>query len=203
MKKLSFYFWVSAMVAALLFASGFWVAKKITPGEGASVNTSRAAVVKEIQALGNLEATSFTLEKVVDAGTNNKNAFAEFLFGDNLLLIAHGNVVAGFDLRQLSLEQVVVRGKEVAITLGEPKILSATLDSSKTAVYDRKTGFLRKPDKDLETEARAAAEASIRQAACEAGILEQTEKNGKEIVEKMFLLSGFERVIVETKRGSC
>jgi hypothetical protein len=195
--------WVGIALTLIIFSAGFWLASQRAKTSRSNVDTSRAAVVQKIQALGNLEATSFTLEKIIQAGDSNASALITFFFGDNLLLIAHGQVVAGFDLSLLTPESVVIKGDEVAVQLGAPKILSVTLDNSKTVVYDRKTGFLRKPAKDLESEARAAAEASIKEAACNAGILEEAEKQGKGMIEKMFQFAGFKRVIVETKHGTC
>ncbi len=192
-----------AIILALVLGGAFWASRTFFQNDEVHIDTSRAAVVQKIQSLGNLETTSFTLEKVITAGDEKGNIVSKFLFGDNLLLIAHGKVVAGFDLSLLTPEDVVVKGDEVSIFIGEPKILSASLDSSQTKVYDRDTGFLNKGDKDLEAEARAAAEASIREAACQAGILEEAEKKGKEMVERIFSFAGFTKVIVETKRGTC
>lgn len=202
MNKINVRLFLVLAILILLLGGAFWVSQKFD-NDAAKIDTSQTAVVQKVQALGNLETTSFTIEKVITAGTEQNNFVSKFLFGDNLLLIAQGKVIAGFDLSQISADQIRVKGDEVAIFIGEPKILSATLNSSQTKVYDRQTGFLNRGDKDLESEARLAAENSIRDAACQSGILDEAEKNGKEMIEKIFTFAGFERVIVETKRGNC
>jgi hypothetical protein len=187
---------VLCLVAALLFARSFHAGTN-------TVNTDRTAVVQKIQALGNLETSSFTIEKVIEANNSETNVFRNILFGDTLLLIAKGTVTAGFDVSAMTKENIQVEQGEVVIQLGSPTIFSVVLDNKETKVYDRRTGFLSKGNKNLETEARAAAEASIRQAACDGGILDEAGKSGKELIEKMMRFSGIEKVRVEIKPGSC
>ena len=120
-------------------------------------NTSSQTVIKELRELSRLETASYTIEKVIDAGTSG-NQLQETLFGDRILLIAHGDVIAGFDLATLDEKAVQVDGTSLRMTLPPPQILSAHLDPSQTRVYDRKQGLLSRGDKDLESEARAEAE---------------------------------------------
>jgi hypothetical protein len=187
---------VLCLVAALLFARSFHETAN-------TVDTSRAAIVQKIQSLGNLETSSFTIEKVIEANNNETNVFRNILFGDTLLLIANGTVTAGFNVALLTEENIRIEEEEVIIDLGTPQIFSVTLNSKETKVYDRRTGLLNKGNKDLESEARAAAEASIRQAACAGGILSEAAQSGKELIEKMTQFSGIEKVRVEIKTGSC
>jgi len=114
------------------------------------IDLSRDSVVKEIQKLGSLETASFSIEKIVEAGKQG-NPFQDLLYGDRILLIAHGKVVAGVDLYTVGDQDIKIQGKEITINLPAPRILSSTLDNSKTRVYDRTKGYLSRGDKDLET----------------------------------------------------
>src|SRR5690606_34661102 len=102
------------------------------------------------------------------------------LYGDRLLLIAHGHIRAGVDLSNIKPDNVKISGNSLTIQLPETEILSSELDTNKTTVYDRQHGLLNRGDKDLETQARQAAEKSIRSAACDADILGQAAKDAKE-----------------------
>lgn len=166
------------------------------------VDLSRDSVIKEIQKLGSLETASFSIEKIVEAGQQG-NPFQDLLYGDRILLIAHGKVVAGVDLYTVSDQDIKIQGKEISINLPAPRILSSTLDNSKTRVYDRTQGYLSRGNKDLETEARRAAEASITKAACEAGILEEARVSAIERIKQLFEFAGFSSVKVTVKTGSC
>lgn len=166
------------------------------------VDLSRDSVVKEVQKLNRLETASFTIEKVVEAGEQG-NPFQDLLYGDRILLIAHGKVVAGIDLASIQNEDIIVNGKNLSVNLPAPEILSSTLDNSKTRVYDRTLGYLNRGNKDLESEARLAAEASIRQAACEGRILDEAQVNAVERIRQLFEFAGFTSVTVQVPQGSC
>lgn len=166
------------------------------------VDLSRSSVIKEIQSLGSLETASYSIEKIVEAGQEG-SAIQDLLYGDRILLIANGKVVAGVNLFQLSDDDVVVNGSSLTVNLPAPVILSSTLDNSKTKVYDRTQGYLNKGNKDLETEARKSAEASITQAACEAGILDEARKNAIERIKQLFKFAGFVTVTVNIPEGGC
>jgi len=163
---------------------------------------SRDSVIKEVQQLGSLETASFTIEKIVEAGQQG-NAFQDLLYGDKILLIAQGKVVAGVDLYKIQEKDITIKGTELSINLPSPRILSSTLDNSKTKVYDRTQGLLNRGNKDLETQARQAAESSITQAACDAGILEEAKKSAIERITQLFRFAGFSFVKVNISTGKC
>lgn len=167
-----------------------------------TIDTSRSAVIKEIQSLNRLETASYTVEKIIEAGTNG-NAFQNILFGDRLLLIAHGKVVAGVDLSRISDEDVRVDGDTLNLHLPNTEVFSATLDNDQTKVYDRDQGLLARGDTDLETQARQAAESSIRQAACDSGILSEAATNARLQLQQMYALAGFEHIEVTITAGIC
>lgn len=171
--------------------------------ENVTINTNRAAVIKQMRSLSRLETASFTIEKIIDAGTTGGNVFQQFLFGDKILLIAHGQVIAGFDLSQISANDVEVKDNTLRLTLPPPQILVATLDNTQTKVYDRKRGLLANNGQDLESEAREAAEKSIREAACEAIILSQASDNARKQLMSLFTSLGFETVTITIPQASC
>lgn len=171
-------------------------------GSRYQINTSGTAVIKELQSLNRYETSVFTIEKIIDAGTTGAS-FTQFLFGDKLLLIANGQVVAGFDFSKLTKRSVQINGSTITMDLPAPEILFVTLDESKTRVYDRSTGLLTKGDKDLESKAREAAQASIKQAACEGGILDDASRNGRSQLTAMLKALGFTTVVVNIPSASC
>ncbi len=157
--------------------------------------TDRAAVITQMQSLSRLETASFTIDKIIEAGTDY-NKLNQVLFGDKLLLIAHGEVIAGYDLSKLRPEDFSGAGKSITVTLPVPEIFSVRLDNEKTRVFDRDQGFLTKGNLNLEAEARQQAEQSIRQAACEGDILGTAEKNVKSQLEIIFKAAGFTEVTI-------
>ncbi len=167
-----------------------------------AINTSRPAVVKQLQSLNRFETSTFTVEKIIDAGTNY-NDIQQFLVGDKLLLIAHGQVIAGFDLSKLSANHVQVDKDTIILNLPKPQILVTKLDNELTRVYDRRQGILNHGDKDLESKARAAAERSITDAACQGRILDEAAKNGRNQLTTLLKSFGFNTVIINVPQSSC
>lgn len=167
-----------------------------------TIDLTRANVIKEIEKLGRLETASYSIEKIIEAG-NEGNFLQDILYGDRILLIAHGKVVAGVDLEEIEEQDVNVEEKTLSITLPPPTIFSSTLDSEKTSVYDRTQGILRNTDKDLESEARQAAEGAIYQAACDGGILIDAKENAVSQITDLFEFAGFTEITVTIPDGQC
>lgn len=167
-----------------------------------TVDLSQSSVVLHIKQLNRLETASFTIEKIIQAGTNG-NAFQTILFGDKILLIAHAEIIAGFDLSQLSDTDVAIDGNTLNITLPAPQILFTRLDNTQTKVYDRKLGLLTSGNKDLESTARLHAEQSIRDAACAQGILYTASQNAVTQLRTIFLAAGFSNVDITIPEGIC
>jgi hypothetical protein len=169
---------------------------------GIAFKASPETVIKEMQQLQRLETASFTIEKVIEAGTQG-NPFQEILYGDRILLIAHGQVVAGVDLSKLDPQAVSITGPQLTITLPATEIFSTSLDNSQSRIYDRRLGLLSKGDKDLESQTRQHAEELIQQAACDGMILTQAATNASQQLEALFKGFGFTEVVIQAPAGSC
>ena len=150
-------------------------------------------IVNEVKVLARLETIQYSVEKVITAETGQE--ILGELFGDRLLLIAHGVVIAGVDLSNLSRDDITISDGVVLVDLPDPEIFIATLDNQKSSVYDRETGLFRKGDPDLETLARQAAEQEIYQTALEDGILQQANDNAEIFIERLLGDLGYEDVI--------
>jgi hypothetical protein len=152
-------------------------------------------IIHEIRSLARLETIQYSIEKVITAETG-QGQFA-FLFGDRLIFVAKGVVIAGVDLNKMEPQDIHVVGKTLYVKLPTPEVFVATLDNNKSYVYDRQTGVLSKGGKDLETEARQVAEDQIRKAALDDGILNQAQINGENYLSRMLMWMGYKDVIFE------
>ncbi len=152
-------------------------------------------IIHSVRSLARLETIQYTVEKVITA-ESGQGAFG-FLFGDRLLLVARGVVIAGVDLEKLSPKDLRLENGVLYVRLPEAEIFIATLDNAKSYVYDRDTGLLTKGNIQLETAARRAAEEEIRKAALEDGILEQANRNAQAYLMRLFLQLGYREVIFE------
>lgn len=149
--------------------------------------------INEVRALARLETIQYSVEKVITAQVG-QGTF-DFLFGDKMLFVAHGVVIAGIDMDKITPDQLRVENGVLYVTLPPAEIFVATLDNQKSYVYDRETGFLSKGVQDLETQARQSAEDEIRRAALEDGILQQAQTNAENYLFRFFQSLGYQNVI--------
>jgi len=150
-------------------------------------------IIRQVSSLSRLETASYTIEKVITAEAG-QGPFA-FLFGDRLILVAHGQVIAGVDLGKMGEDNITITTDgAVVVTLPPAEILVVRLDNQKSYVFDRDTGLIG-VNPALETEARQAAEEEIKNAALEDGILDMAQRNAETYVRGLILALGFREVI--------
>ena len=152
-------------------------------------------VVRQIQALQRLESVSYKMDKII-AGERENPILPKFLAGDRLLLVVHGEVIAGVDLSKLKKNDVVVHDRSVNIRLPHAEIFTTRLDNSKTRVYSRDTGLFSTPDPNLEGEVRQEAERQLQAAALQDGILKTADDNARQTIASLMNGLGFQQVQV-------
>lgn len=162
-------------------------------GRRDTINVSQPTVIASIQRLARLESVIYTMDKVVE-GDRTSQYFPDFLTGDRLLLVVHGQAVAGVDLSRVQPANVEIDGKSVTLSLPPAEILSVSLDNAKTRVFSRTTGLLVPADPDLETEVREKAEADLRQSALDSGILNNANANTRATLATLLRSLGFEQI---------
>jgi len=151
--------------------------------------------INEIRALARLETIQYSVEKVITAEIG-QGTFG-FVFGDRLLFVAHGIVIAGIDMEKMQPGDLRLDNGVLYVRLPPTEVFVATLDNQKSYVYDRDTGLLTKGQVDLETLARQSAENEILKAALEDGILVQGKRNAEAYLLKFFTALGYKTVIFQ------
>jgi hypothetical protein len=146
-------------------------------------------IIKDVRSLARLETIQYTVEKVITAEIGQGDF--GFLFGDKLLFVAHGFVIAGIDMEKLKPGDMQMVNGVLNVRLPPVEIFVTTLDNDKSYVYNRETGLLTDGDQNLETTARQAAENEIKKAAIEDGILNLAQQNAESFLTKLFGALGF------------
>ena len=167
---------IAAVIVAALLAAGVWlgfIAAHALALRSTIREENTATVVQEVQALSDLVTVKYVMEKVIILDDVK-------WYGENrVLLLAHGNVKAGINLKQLKPDDVRISGKTIRIHLPTPQITDAYLDDNQTRVIDHTTGLLREFDKDLEQSARQTAVGDIKRAAQRSGILNDAKEKAE------------------------
>lgn len=150
-------------------------------------------VILQIRSLARLETAQYTIEKVVTAETG-QGALAG-LFGDRLLFVAHGEVIAGVDMTRIAQSDISVSPEgQVTLIVPAAEVFISALDNEKSYVYDRQTGLFTHGDVNLETQARIVAEKEIEKGALEDGILKMAQTNAQTFLERLLTTLGFKSV---------
>ncbi|MCU1226742.1 MAG: hypothetical protein JWQ42_4835 [Edaphobacter sp.] len=158
-------------------------------------DTSVPAVVQKIQRISRLESVVYSIDTVVE-GSKSSTVLPDLLAGDRLLLVVHGQSIAGIDLAQLKPEDVRINGQSIHVTLPASQVFVTTLDNQHTRVYARSTGLLVPVDQNLESDTRARAEQQLQQAALADGILDTARKNARATITTLLYSLGFTEVDV-------
>jgi hypothetical protein len=201
-----------------LFTIGFlliiaWAAYSVVSSIGSSANQftdflsptptiipDPVTIINEVRSLARLETIHYSMEKVITAETN-QDTFG-FLFGDKLLFVAHGEVIAGIDMEKITEDDLETRDGVLYVQLPQAEIFVATLDNEKSYVYDRDTGLFAQNEINLETAARQSAEEAILEAALDDGILEQAQINAENYLARLLRNLGYPQVIFQESESA-
>jgi hypothetical protein len=151
-------------------------------------------VVQEINSLARLETTSYSFQDVLQIERNQDLLFGAF--GETLLFVAYGDVIAGVDLSQMRPEDLqVVNPTTVIVHLPDAEIFLTDLDNERSYVANRDVGIFTNADSQLETLIRQEAEAQMLEAAMGNGILEMADEEARAFMRSFLQGLGFEEII--------
>ena len=167
-------------------------------GRTTTFDTSVPVVVEHIQKLNRLETVVYALDTIVE-GDKSSPVFPDILAGDKILLVVHGQSIAGIDLSKLKPEDVRIDAnnqRSIHVTLPASEVFVTALDNAHTRVYARSTGLLVPADQNLESDTRAKAQQQLQAAALSDGILDAARKNARATVATLLYGLGFQQVDV-------
>jgi hypothetical protein len=154
-------------------------------------------VIEKVQKLNRLETVVYSLDTVVESNESSA-VLPDVLAGDKLLMIVHGQTIAGVDMSKLQADSVEITegsaGRSIKLTLPPSEVFLTTIDEQKSRVYTRDTGLFVKADPNLETQTRQKAQSELQAAALSDGILDAATKNARATVTAMLEGLGFEHV---------
>lgn len=175
-------------------SSSLW-SKIFGLGRSTSI-ASQTSVVERVQSLQRMETVVFNMDKVV-TGEKGSPFLPDFLVGDRMLLVVHGQVVAGVDFSQFRATDVQVTGRDIHIKMPAARVLLTRIDNARTRVYSRSTGLLVSVDPNFEGQVRQQAEGELLEEATRGGILTSANQNARNTLVSLLLGLGFEKVNVE------
>jgi hypothetical protein len=167
-------------------------------GRAASSDNSLPAVVGKIQRLGRMQSAVTSLDTVVVDGLSAPTPSGA-PGGERILLVVHGESVAGIDMAELRPEDVRIDAgmHSIHVTLPPAQLFATTLDDQRTRVLVRGTGLPVPTGQALGPETRARAQGQLQQTAQAEGILDAARRNACATVTALLSSLGFEQVDVK------
>jgi len=149
-------------------------------------------VVQEIRHIAQLATQSYYDECIYDSGYIRTG----FLSADKrLIIIARGEVIAGFDLNRMAAVSLNKKEKSITLRLDSPQILDVIVNPSDYEIFiqDGDFSFSEVVEFKERTKQMIAANAVRKQ------VLEKSADQGERIIEKFFRLLGFEKITILIK----
>jgi hypothetical protein len=165
-------------------------------GRASGMDTSAPAVVEKLHRLGRMQTAVYSVDTVVEGAPSAPTRHKP---GEPLLLVVHGESIAGIDLAQLKPEDVSIDagGHGIHVTLPASQQFSTALDDRRTRAYSRTTGTMAPADQSLTPDLRASAQDQLQETALKDGILDAASKNARDLVTAQMVALGFEQVEVQ------
>lgn len=155
------------------------------------ITVTHNTVLEKVESLGRMELVRYQFKDVVEY----KKSTYRFLPDAKVALIVVGNAVGCLDLRQVRPQDVVLEGDSVLrLALPEPELCVWQVDHAKSKVYSVENGFFQ--DAELVDAGYKYAEANVRTAALQSGILAQTTQNAELILRPMLETMTGRRVVL-------
>jgi hypothetical protein len=150
-------------------------------------------IIEEINSLARLETSSYSFQDILQIERNKDLLFG--VFGESLLFVAYGDVIAGVDLAKMESNDLQVASPtKIIVRLPEAEIFLTDLDNDRSYVADRDIGLLTKGDADLETQIRQEAESRMLEASLENGILDRADDEARNFMITFLQQLGFTEI---------
>ncbi|WP_310396770.1 DUF4230 domain-containing protein [Hymenobacter sp.] len=158
---------------------------------GPQVTVTHNTVLTQVEALGRLELVRYRFRDVVEY----KRRQYRFLPESKVALIVGGEAVGCIDLRKLRPQDVVLEGDSVVrVALPPPELCTFQIKHDQSRVFNTENGFFQ--DAELVDEGYKYAEAQVRNAALQSGILAETQRNAEQLLVPLLRTLTGRRVVL-------
>lgn len=185
----------------LLLVVGWFVWRQVKDtfgpdGKQPEVIVNHNTILTTVEELGKMELVRYNFKDVVEYEKN----VSRWVPNSKVVLIVTGEAVGCIDFTQLTEQDILFQGDSlVQISLPEPELCYYKIDHGKSRVFSKENTYFQ--DADLVQESYRYAEANVRDAAINSGILRQTQVNAEKVLKPMLEeITGRKVVLVPQRR---
>ncbi|PKV62578.1 DUF4230 domain-containing protein [Pontibacter ramchanderi] len=167
----------------LLLLVGWFVWRQVKdtfgPGEKQpEVIVNHNTILTTVEELGKMELVRFNFKDVVEY----EKDVSRWVPNSKVVLVVSGEAVGCLDFTKLTEQDIRFQGDSlVQISMPEPELCYYKIDHSKSKVLSKENTYFQ--DADLVQESYRYAEANVKDAALESGILRQTKVNAEKVLK--------------------
>ncbi|MBQ3751485.1 MAG: DUF4230 domain-containing protein [Bacteroidales bacterium] len=194
---------LAIIVLVLVAAALLWL--KLKPkNEGLKIDET-ANVVTEIRKIAQFTSACYYEDVILKDKKANEslggkvvNSFSKKdkpILEDEIVIVASGNVRAGFDLSKLSEKDIVIRDSVLEVTLPKAEIFEVIVNPSGFDVYIEDGTWSHEQVTKVENKAMN----KIRKDAISDGLLEKATELGVTKLTELFKTFGYKEVVIHTK----
>ncbi|WP_299759024.1 DUF4230 domain-containing protein [uncultured Pontibacter sp.] len=152
-------------------------------------------VLTSVEDLGRMELVRYNFKDVVEY----EKRVSRWVPNSKIVLIVAGEAVGCVDFTKITQADIQFQGDSlVQVALPEPEICYYKIDQSKTKVFSKENTYFQ--DADLVQESYKYAEANVKKAALNSGILDQTKINAEKILRPILEEVTGRRVVLVPQR---
>ncbi len=171
------------------------------PDSTLPINT-KTAILERIHLAGELTTGVASIQTIVKSSEAREMLRLQ-VGSTEILYVAVGEVRAGINLMELDERSLVIDGGKATVTLPECRILDSKIDVNRSYVFDIKRSLVMSPQAiHLQTAAERQALKEIQEAAVQAGLLEQAQKQAQILVRYFLESSGVREVEFQIPPGN-
>jgi hypothetical protein len=150
----------------------------------APTTTTAVTLLDRIQLMAQLTTTRYSYSNILTS-ERELPPILQGLYGDQLVMVAVGEVNAGIDLSVLTADRIQTVDNTLVIRLPPAQLQDCFFNEQESYVISRDTGFFASPAPNLDEQARRYALAQFRDRSIEDGILADAQAQAEDSVYEM------------------
>lgn len=177
---------IIAVIAVAILGYSIFHKKKLVIDETANV-------IDEIRKIGEFTSICYYEELALIDSKQRESKFTELTHSDvtdEIVLIAHGKIRAGFDLSKLQEDDIMISGDTLSIRLPHAEIFEVIVNPSDYEIFVQ-TG---KWSHEQFTAVQSQAAARLKEHAAELNLVEKAEETGVKKLDTFFKTFGFSEI---------
>lgn len=154
-----------------------------------------STVLTSVEDLGRMELVRYNFKDVVEY----EKEVSRWIPNSKVALIVSGEAVGCLDFTKITQADIEFLGDSVVqVAMPEPEICYYKIDHNKSKVFSKENTYFQ--DADLVQESYRYAEANVKEAALNSGILKQTKVNAEKVLKPMLEEITGRRVVLVPQR---